>query len=82
MLRRRSSEVMDRTQSRTGHALDPTRLPYALHVGLTRRLPDNWLSSQLVTEDNQLSGRHDVKRHIERAASTHRKGSVTFGQHQ
>ena len=33
-------------------------------------------------EDNQLSGRHDVKRHIERAASTHRKGSVTFGQHQ
>ena len=48
MLRQRSSEVMDRTQSRTGHALDPTRPPYALHVGLTRRLPDNWLSSQFV----------------------------------
>ena len=43
MLRQRSSEVMDRTQSRTGHAIDPTRPPYALHVALSRRLPDNWL---------------------------------------
>ena len=27
-------------------------------------------------------GRHDVKRHIGRAAHIHRTGSVTFGQHQ